>query len=209
MDREHMTVSTDMPVKARAYWLLVVVTGVSCALLTLHFQDFRHEDLRRVSLYIFAALVASGLKTRLPGILVTLSVNYIVIMAALLSLNLGAAMIVGVVSAVGQCCICASRTPRWFQVVFSASAMALPILGAESALHSHLLSLEDPSGCLNVLAASVAYFLMNTIIVAGIVGLTSGKKLSLHWRQSYLWTSFHYLVGGGIAGALHFLNVVS
>jgi hypothetical protein len=197
-----------MPVRARAYWLLVVVTGVSCFLLTLDSQGLHHGDLGRVALYILAALAASGLKTRLPGILVTLSVNYIVIMAALLSLNLGAAIIVGVVSAVGQCCICASRRPRWFQVVFSASAMALPILAANSALHLRLLSLEDPSGFLNILAASLAYFFMNTIIVAGIVGLTSGKRLSLHWRQSYLWTSFHYLVGGSIAGALHFLNVM-
>ena len=204
-----MVISKDMPVRARAYWLLVVMTGVSCFLLTLDSQGLHQVDLGRVALYILAALAASGLKTRLPGILVTLSVNYIVIMAALLSLNLGAAMIVGVVSAVGQCCICASRKPRWFQVVFSASAMALPILAAESVLRSRLLSLEDPSGCLNVLAASLAYFFMNTIIVAGIVGLTSGKRLSLHWRESYLRTSFHYLVGGGIAGALHFLNVVS
>jgi hypothetical protein len=203
-----MTVSTNISVKAGAYWLLVVVTGISFFLLTLHFQDFHQGDLRRISLYILAALAASGLKTRLPGILVTLSVNYIVIMAALLNLGLGAGMIVGVVSAVGQSCICASRKPRWFQVVFNASAMALPILAAESALHYRLLSLEDPSGFLNILAASLAYFFMNTIIVAGIVGLTSGKRLSLHWRESYLQTSFHYLLGGGIAGALHFLNVM-
>ena len=137
------------------------------------------------------------------------SPNRRVIMAALLSLNLGAAMIVGVASALGQCCIRANRKPRWFQIVFSTSAMALPILAAASALRFHLLLLEDPSGWLNLLAASLAYFFMNTIIVGGIVSLTSGRRLFHHWRESYPWTSLHYLAGGGIAGALHLLNVMS
>lgn len=204
-----MTTSINMPPKARAYWLLVVLTGASLYLLVLRFQDFQHTDLRRVSLYILAAVVASGLKVRLPGILVTLSVNYIVIMAALLSLDPTAGMTVGVVSAVGQCCIRAAQKPRWFQVVFSAAAMALPILAAESAWRSHLLSLADPSGCLNLMAASLVYFFMNTFIVAGIISLTSGKRLFRHWYESYLRTSVHYLIGGSIAGALHFLSVLT
>jgi hypothetical protein len=202
-----MTPSMEMPVKARAYWLMVVLTGVSLFLLTLRFRNFHHADPRQVTLYVLAAVAASALKIRLPGILVTLSVNYIVIMEALLSLGLVAGMIVGIASALGQCCICTRQRPRWFQVVFSTSAMALPILAAESALRSHLLPVTDPYGCLNLLAASLAYFLMNTLIVAGIISLTSGKRLFHHWRESYLWTSLQYLVGGGIAGALHFLTV--
>src|SRR3954471_10787096 len=100
-----MTVSMDMSVKARAYWLLVVVPAISFYLLDLHFQKFQSVDLRRVSLYVFAAVVASGLKIRLPGIFVTLSMSYVVVIAALLNLSLSAGIIVGIASALGQSCI--------------------------------------------------------------------------------------------------------
>jgi diguanylate cyclase (GGDEF)-like protein/putative nucleotidyltransferase with HDIG domain len=202
-----MTLSMDMSVKARAYWWLIVLPGVSFYLLALSSLEFHNADLRRVSLYVFAAIVASGLKIRLPGILVTLSMNYVVIIAALLNLSVGAGLIVAIASALGQCCIGPNWKPRWFQIVFNASAMALPVLAAESALRSDLLSLADPSGCLSLMVASLAYFLMNTIIVAGIISVTSGKGLFHLWRESYLWTSAQYLVGGGIAGALHFLQL--
>jgi diguanylate cyclase (GGDEF)-like protein/putative nucleotidyltransferase with HDIG domain len=200
-----MTLSMEMSARARVYWWTVVLTGLAFYLLTLHFGNFHDEDLRRVSLYVCAAVVASGLKIRLPGILVTLSMNYVVIIAALLNLGLSAGLIVGIASALGQCCIGASRKLRWFQVVFSTSAMALPILAAHLALRSPLLLATDPSGCLSLMAASLSYFFMNTIIVAGIVSLTSGKGLFHLWCESYLWTSAQYLVGGGIAGGLHFM----
>ena len=198
--------SMNMPGKAIAYWWLVVLTGVASYVMVLSSVSSHAADLRRIALYTFAAIVASGLKIRLPGLLVTLSMNYVVIIAALLSMNLAAGMIVGFTSAIGQCCIYASRKPRWFQIVFSAAGMALPILAADEALHSHLLSLPDPTGCLGLMGASLAYFFMNTIIVAGIVSFTTGRKLIPTWRESYLWTSPQYLVGGGIAGALHFLQ---
>lgn len=197
----------DMPIKAKAYWMLVVVTGVSFYLFTFH--NFHHADLSRLLFYVFAAIMASGLKTRLPGIFVTLSVNYIIIMAAVLSLSLGESMIVGIASALGQCCIRTRQNPRWFQVVFSAAAMALPILAAESIWRSHLLSRVDTSGFVSLLAASIVYFFLNTFTVAGIISLTSGKRLLQHWCESYLRTSVHYLVGGGIAGAFHFLSALS
>jgi hypothetical protein len=123
-------------------------------------------------------MVASGLKIRLPGLLVTLSMNYVVVIASLLSMNASAGIIVGFASAIGQCCIYATRRPRWFQVVFSTSAMVLPILMADGALHSRFLALADPTGCLGLMGASLAYFFMNTVIVAGIISSLPGGVFS-------------------------------
>jgi putative nucleotidyltransferase with HDIG domain len=201
-----MTTFTNMPAKARAYWWLVVLTGVSSFLFTLRFWNFHRADPWRVLLFMLAATGASRLKIRLPGILVTLSVNYVVIMTALLNLNPGAGMIVGVASALGQSYIYTRQKPQWFQALFNAAAMSLPILAAESALRFRWLSVADPSGWLNLLAASMEYFFINTVIVAGIVSCTSSQAIFRNWRESYLWTFPQYLVGGGIAGAIHFLQ---
>jgi diguanylate cyclase (GGDEF)-like protein/putative nucleotidyltransferase with HDIG domain len=207
MDKENQIMSSmNMPGKAIAYWWMVVLTGLLSYAMVLHTMEFHAADLRRLALYIFAAIVASGLKIRLPGLLVTLSMNYVVVIAALLSMNASAGIIVGFASAIGQCCIYAVRRPRWFQVVFSTSAMVLPILMADAALHSRFLAVADPTGCLGLMGASLAYFFMNTVIVAGIISFTTGRRLFPTWRDSYLWTSPQYLVGGCIAGAIHLLQ---
>jgi diguanylate cyclase (GGDEF)-like protein/putative nucleotidyltransferase with HDIG domain len=197
---------TQLPLRAKLYWLLIVLGGAGFTAATMVTGGLAHQDSWRVVLYIFAAIVASGLKIRLPGIFVTLSMNYVVILAALLNLDLGAGLIVGFVSAIGQSFIYAEKRPLWYHLVFNTLGMAYPILAAEIGLRFHFLARADSSGCLNLLAASLAYFLFNTITVAGIISVTSDKALVNVWRESYLWTSPQYLVGGGIAGALHFLN---
>ena len=47
---------------------------------------------------------------------------------------------------------------------------------------------------------------VNTITVAGIIGLTSRKSLIDIWVDSYLWTYPQYLVGGAIAGCVDVLS---
>jgi diguanylate cyclase (GGDEF)-like protein/putative nucleotidyltransferase with HDIG domain len=79
------------------------------------------------------------------------------------------------------------------------------VVGAYMALKSSQLHFLDHTGCLAILAASMVYFAVNTFTVAGIISCTAGKPVYEVWRSSYLWTSPQYLVGGGIAGAAHFL----
>lgn len=192
--------------RARTYWSIIVFGGAWFSYHALASGGLQRHDMGRVALYVFAAIVASGLKIRLPGIFVTLSMNYVVILATLLSLDASAGIVVGIASALGQCFIYAKQRPLWYHVVFNTFGMSFPILAADMALQSPLLAYADRTGCLNLLVASLAYFIMNTITVAGIISVTSEKTLSSVWRESYLWTSPQYLVGGGIAGALHFLN---
>jgi len=120
-------------------------------------------------------------------------------------LSLAAALIVALVSTLGQCLIHASSRPKWFQVLFSIAGLPVPAAGAYLTLNSPRLQLLDHTGCLAILAASLLYFAVNTFTVAGIISCTTGKPVVETWRNSYLWTSPQYLVGGGIAGAVHFL----
>jgi len=201
-----VTTPFEWPWRARIYWLTISVIGTAFTMFALSTWNVRQTDMWRVGLYVFAAVAASGLKIRLPGLSVTLSMNYVVIIAALLTLNLGAGMIVGIASALGQCFIHPSRRPRWFQVIFSTAGMALPIFAAEAFLQSTALAAVDPTECLRVMLASLSYFFMNTITVAGIVSLTCEKGLFDVWKESYLWTSPQYVVGGGIAASLQLMN---
>ena len=91
-----------MPLPARAYWLLVVITGWSCFILSVAGWQIRRENALRLAGFAVAAIIASGMKIRLPGIFGTLSMNYIVIIVALEELSVGAAVSVGIVSTLAQ-----------------------------------------------------------------------------------------------------------
>ena len=53
------------------------------------------------------------------------------------------------------------------------------------------------------MCASSAYFAVNTLILSGIIGLTTAQPCLAVWRESFLWTSPQYLVGGLIATGYH------
>src|SRR5580698_461045 len=92
----------EMPGAAKAYWLLVVITGWTCFVLSLLGWQVRKENALRLALYALAAVFASGFKIRLPGIFGTLSTNYIVIVMALQDLSVVAAVSVAIVSNLAQ-----------------------------------------------------------------------------------------------------------
>src|SRR3954463_4208985 len=119
--------------RARIYWYFVVALGVIAGSVSL--QTFEGQNPVKVVLLAAIAIAVAGFKIRLPGILGTLSLNYVIILVALLTCNLGTGMLVALTGTLGQCLIHAKVTPRWFQVVFSVSAIALPVLAANTALH--------------------------------------------------------------------------
>jgi diguanylate cyclase (GGDEF)-like protein/putative nucleotidyltransferase with HDIG domain len=201
-----MTEFIQMPRKVHFYWALIVLGGAWFSITSIASTDLATDNVRRTFFYIVAAILASRLKIRLPGIFVTLSMNYVVILAALMNLGRASGMIVGVASALGQCFIHADQRPKWYHLLFNMFAMAFPVMAADLALQSQTLNYVDPTGALSLLMASLLYFIMNTVTVAGIISVTSSMGLLTIWRDSYLWTSPQYLVGGLIAGGLHFMN---
>ena len=197
---------SKMPLAARAYWLLVVITGWSCFVLSVAGWQIRRENALRLAGYALAAIIASGMKIRLPGIFGTLSMNYIVIIVALEELTVGAAVSVGIISTLAQCFIHAETRPKWFQVLFNAAGIPIPVVAAHLALKSSQLLSFDHTGYTSLLIASMVYFIVNTVTVAGIISCTARKSILETWLHSYLWTSPQYLVGGVIAAATHFLG---
>ncbi len=192
-----------LPPLARLYWLLVVLSGPCCLWAAFHGPDLQSRLTLRFAMYALGAIVASGLKVRLPGIAGTLSMNYVVIVACLLDQGLAATMLVAMFSCVAQCLIHPTALPEWFQVIFSTCAVALPVYAAYSALHWPALQSIDPTGVIPLMTASVAYFVTNTVIVAGIIGSSGRKSWLRTWADSYLWTSPQYLVGSAVAYGVH------
>jgi diguanylate cyclase (GGDEF)-like protein/putative nucleotidyltransferase with HDIG domain len=196
----------QMSFKAKAYWLSIVVAGICCICGAAIGWQIRSENLLQFCVYLAAAVAASGLKIKLPGILGTLSMNYLVIIVSLLELQLASAILIGVASVLAQVLIRPRANPTWQQVVFSAFSIPLPVAAADGVLHIQALQMLDPTGCLGLVLASMVYFIINTSTVAVIIGLTTRQRPLDVWRENFIWTSPQYLVGGAMAGALHLLE---
>jgi diguanylate cyclase (GGDEF)-like protein/putative nucleotidyltransferase with HDIG domain len=195
-----------MSIKARAYWLGIIIAGFVCLAWAGALWNVRHEKLLQFSIYMIAAVAASGMKIKLPGIPGTLSMNYLFIIVGLFELQLESAILIGVTSVLAQVLIRPRANPTWEQVLFSALSIPLPVAAADFVLHIGQLQVLDPTCCLALLSASMVYFWVNTSIVAVIVGLTTRQSPVSVWRENFIWTSPQYLVGGALAGGLHLVD---
>jgi diguanylate cyclase (GGDEF)-like protein/putative nucleotidyltransferase with HDIG domain len=190
---------------ARAYWLGVILAGIVLWAYFLVGWKPAHQDVPHLFLYLLAVVLTSSFKVWLPGIVSTLSMNYVFIIAGLMDLEIAGAILVGVAGVLGQMFYRSKKAPRLDQLIFNLAAISVSVAAAGYFYHMHLLADVDPFGIFSVILASVVYFIVNTIIISGIIALTSGQKAVAVWRDSFLWTSPQYLVGGLIATGFHLM----
>ena len=195
---------SSFTLRTRLYWAFVVGMGALCAFFAI--VSLRHDSFLELGFLVVVAVGVSGFKIRLPGVFGTLSLNYIIILVALLALGAGAGMIVALTSTLTQCLISTQARPHWYQVLFSVASVALPVLAADQTLTLFRAVHLDPTGWVALVAAASVYFVLNTLTIAGIVGFTSGRSVVKVWKEAYLWTSPQYMVGGVIAEVIHYLS---
>jgi putative nucleotidyltransferase with HDIG domain len=182
-----------------AYIAFVVVAGG--ALLTHALKIWEPEDWTRYLVYCAIALIASGMKVKLPGVHGTMSLSFLFVLIGVSELGLPRTMVMGCLGMLVQCAVHAKERPKAVQVVFNVAGMACSI---EACYEVYLLIsrtgiFEAP---LRLLFAAAAYFATNTLSIAVVIALTEGKRARAVWRESYLWTFPNYLVGAAVAWAV-------
>ncbi|MDX2150732.1 MAG: diguanylate cyclase [Bryobacteraceae bacterium] len=158
----------------------------------------------RFALYLLMAVVASVLKITLPGVMGTLSVNYVFILIGVLELSALEAMLIAAAAALVQSLWRPQRKPRLVQTAFNVASLVLAATAAHACYHaSHLAQLGTPQVIRLCLSAAV-YFAVNTSSAALGIALTGRKSAFAVWRRCYFW-SFPYYLGGASVAELLFL----
>src|ERR1035438_3195841 len=150
----------QMPLKARLYWLAAMAAGVLVIVWAGISWNVRQENLPKAALYLVAAVVASNWKIRLPGVIGTLSMSSLFIIAGLLELELESAVLIGVSSVLTQILFRPKIAPAWEQVVFTALSMPVPVFAASRVIVLPFLANIDPTGILAPISASMVYYLV-------------------------------------------------
>jgi diguanylate cyclase (GGDEF)-like protein/putative nucleotidyltransferase with HDIG domain len=187
----------DMNIKAKLYVAAVSLTGLGVIGMSLY--RWRSDDLYRFYFYLILSALAAGLKVNLPGIRGTMSVCFLFVFIGIADLNGPETLILGCAGTVVQCLWRSKQRPKLFQVIFSIANTGIAVSLAYSFYHWHVLQRFDNIGPLLLIATGLAYFLLNTVPIAGAISLSDGKRFGETWHNCYFWSFPFYLVGASVA----------
>jgi len=196
-------VFADLPIGARVFFAIVLAAGAGALLLQTS-AGYSHWP---VFLGLLAgAAVAALFRVDLPFSLdgATMSLSFAFAFAALLLLGPHPTLLIASVAAWVQCTVNVSPRNPLHRTAFSMAAVAvtakaagLVFLGLGGAVAFSVPGLIGQEKA--ILGAALTYFVLNTLITAVAVSLTSGQPLAKVWNEHAVWSALSYIVGAAVA----------
>ncbi len=200
-DRPRHLPMTNLPPLARLYVITVIAAGGLVLAACLPLATFERP-------WLLLALVAlssatSVMKVNLPFARSgsTMSVSYAVDFASLLLLGAHETMLVALVSAWSQCTFRSKTRNPFYRTVFSMACLAITVQAAGrvyeglGGVPGHIgVEIAGP-----LVGAATTYFLVNTVMVAMAIALSSRQAIGSVWHDSFLWSAPSYFVGATAA----------
>ncbi len=186
-----------MPIRAKLYIALILAAGTIG--LSAELIHFRSANPLMFWCYFVFTLMTSGLKVRLPTVFATLSVNFLSILMGIVLFSLPEAILLGVAGTIVQCLWRPRVRPKTIQIAFSACSIGLAVATAHSVFHGPLNGILADLNPLLLGAAACSYFVVNTVLIAGVIALTERKSIVRTWYQTYFWILPYHLAAASVA----------
>ena len=144
------------------------------------------------------ALLTSTFKVRLPGMQNSIAASFVLFLIAMAHLSLAETLILTIPCTILQCLWRPRSKPSAIQVTFSV-ACTLVSTGVAGML---FYSIERKGADVPALViAATAFFFVNSLLVATVVGLVRSESIARLWRELHRW-AFPYYLGGALVAAL-------
>ena len=196
------------PPAARIYVASIIVVG-TVLVAWLGPRATFDQPVLFASLLVLSA-VAAAFKISLPtGNGSTMSVSSAIDFATLIMLGPHAAMLVALVSSWAQCTFRSAAPNPLYRTLFSMAALAITVqaagyvylaLGGLPAEFGHGIA----GGLAPLFAAATTYFLVNTSLIAGAIGLENRRSPFVEWHQHFLWSAPGYFVAAAAAAVVKY-----
>ncbi len=186
-----------MPIRAKLYIALILSAGsIGLAFQIAHFHS---ADPLQFWCYFVFTLLTSGLKVRLPTVFATLSVNFLSILMGIVLFSMPEAIVLGAAGTIVQCLWHPKVRPKTVQIAFSACSIGLAVAAAWAVFHGPLNGILGELHPLLLGFAACAYFVVNTVLIAGVIALTERKSIYRTWYQTYFWILPYHLAAASVA----------
>lgn len=193
-----------IPNRARPFVFLVCAVGALC--LFTGILPWHASKGWLFPSYLLLTVVASALKTVLPGSEGTVSVNFVFFLVGICNMTLSETLALAAIATVVQCFWRSKKRLSFIHFAFNLSQLSMAITAAYWTyvlLFAHVFHSKAP---LPLLVAAIIFFLLNSIPVATVVALADDTSIIKKWDTGYSWTFPYYLVGAAIAGLIQFVN---
>jgi len=185
-----------MPIRARIYIALILAAGtIGVAAELVHFASAHPLQFW---CYFVVTILTSGLKIRLPMVFATLSVNFLFILVGIVQFGLPEAIVLGVAGTIVQCLWRPRSRPKAIRIAFSACSIAMAVVAAHKIFHGRLNLMLGELNPLLLGLAACTYFVVNTVLVAGVIALTERKSIYKTWYQTYFWILPYHLAAASV-----------
>lgn len=191
-----------MQLRAKLYIGSILATGAVC--FTYAMASWTCRDPIHYLCHTLTAIIAAGLKVTLPGVSGTMSVSYVFVLLSLMDFSFPETTAVACLAILVQSLWRTRTRPRPLQVGFNLGSMTIAVTVGYAVYH--LIPLGGQALPIRVALAATAYFLTNTLSVAGVVALTETRSVRKIWQECYFWSFPYYLVGGAIAAIFSICN---
>ena len=186
----------EVPNRAKLFIIAIMLAAAAItvyAMLGMH--PWHHYQF---AMLLAISLIASRLKLKLPGLNGNMSVNLPFILIAQAQLSPAEALIIACASTLTQCLPRAGAKLKPVQVLFNISTMAIAVeLGCLVLHHGQHLKIISSWTLLLALSAA-AFFLANTLPVAGIISLSEGLKVLKVWSSIFHLSFPYYVLSAGV-----------
>jgi hypothetical protein len=186
----------------------VVVCGLVVLVLALY-QVQHHQQSETWFMLALLAAVAGSFSLKIPGMNGRVSAGDTVVFLSMLMAGPYAGVISATTDAVFGSLRCKNRSLRLKFALYNGGNAALSafIVGeAVTRLAGGFAAGGQPptaeSLLLPLILLSGAYYLMNTVLVAGAVALEKDLNFIDVWRKGFMWTCANYVAGAFVAGVL-------
>lgn len=183
-----------MPLRAK---LLVLATAAAAFAGVWWGMSFPPGNWGRFAVYLIAVLLSSGIRVSLPRGDRKLAVNLPFILLAVVQLSPLQAILLASLSVVAECTVRSNVRFTPGQIVFNVSNIATATTAACGVFRFGRAHHLDVAPAL--LAAALAYFLENTLVVAMVQAWSQERSAAGLWIREFPWYLPFYLVGATLA----------
>ncbi len=148
------------------------------------------------------------MKVVLPRVQGSLSLSYVFLMLGIVRMSLDETLLMGWAASLVQCYWHYKKKPSAIQLVFNLSVISISIGVGSLAFHAKFIQDFAPNQLVRIFLAAFAYFAVNTLSVAGVIGVTENLSVWKVWRSSYLWSFPHYALSASVVGAIEYFKAI-
>jgi len=184
---------------AAKFYIYNVIAAGGC-LLAVALANWSSPDRLLWAIYLLLAVLASAVKLKLPSMDGTYSLSFLFLLYGIAHFSLAETLLAGCAGAVAQSLFNAKRNPSLIQVLFNAANVTVSVgacfLIARVWLASGMVQYRPAT----MAVVACAYFIVNTVLVSGVLSLLQNKPLGEVCSRWYVWSFPYYLVGVALVG---------